>query len=146
MDQIIPLAGDTFLTQRQIEVLSLRERGVPQKTIASQFGTSVANISTIEHSARVNILKAEHTLTLSKLLKCNIIFNAHEGTGLWDLVSRVYTMADNDGTKLAYTEPELVAFLNRELKHAFDNRKLTTNAEIGLTPDGHLIVNPIVQN
>jgi len=142
MNRTIPNAGDTFLTQRQIEVLSLRERGVTQKSIASQLGTSVANISTIETSARVNIAKAEQTITLAKLLKCNIIFNVQEGTELWDLVSRIYTMADNDGTKLAYTEPELVAFINRGLKHVFDDRKLISDAEIGLTPDGNLIINP----
>ncbi|HIJ12665.1 MAG TPA: Tfx family DNA-binding protein, partial [Halobacteriales archaeon] len=100
----------------------------------------------IETSARVNISKAEQTITLSKLLKCNIIFNAQEGTELWDLVSRIYTMADNGDTKLAYTEPELVAFLNRGLKHVFNDRKLTASAEIGLTPDGNLIINPTIQD
>ncbi len=146
MDQKIPRAGDTFLTQRQIEVLSLRERGVSQKSIAEQFGTSVANISTIENSARSNISKAEGTLILANLLKCSVIFNAQPGTELWDLVSRIYTMANNSEIKLAYTEPELVGYLSRELKNSFQARKLTQEAEIGLTPSGALIINPLVQN
>ena len=40
------------LTRRQAEVLALRERGLKQADIADYLGTSRANVSSVEASAR----------------------------------------------------------------------------------------------
>ena len=51
-------AERSVLTRRQAEVLALRERGVRQASIADLLGTSRANVSSVESSARENVEKA----------------------------------------------------------------------------------------
>ena len=140
MDSSIPSSENTFLTHRQIEVLALRERGLSQKDIASQFGTTIANISSIETNARHNIDKAKKTLLLSEFIQCIVIFNSSKGSDLWDIASQIYAAADNNNIKISYTEPELIAFINGELKKYIKNRKTTMDIDIGLTARGSLIL------
>ena len=53
---------DTFLTERQAEVLALRTDGLTQREIADRLGTSVANVSGVESSARRNVAAARFSL------------------------------------------------------------------------------------
>ena len=136
MDNSIPSSENTFLTNRQIEVLALRGRGLSQKDIASQFGTTIPNISSIETNARHNIDKAKKTLRLSEFIRCVVIFSSPKGSDLWDITSQIYAAADNNGIKISYTEPELI------VKKHIKNRKTMVDIDIGLAADGSLIMIP----
>lgn len=142
MDNSIPSSENTFLTNRQIEVLALRGRGLSQKDIASQFGTTIPNISSIETNARHNIDKAKKTLRLSEFIRCVVIFSSPKGSDLWDITSQIYAAADNNGIKISYTEPELIAFIDGEVKKHIKNRKTMVDIDIGLAADGSLIMIP----
>ena len=142
MDNSIPSSENTFLTNRQIEVLALRGRGLSQKDIASQFGTTIPNISSIETNARHNIDKAKKTLRLSEFIRCVVIFSSPKGSDLWDITSQIYAAADNNGIKISYTEPELIAFIDGKVKKHIKNRKTMVDIDIGLAADGSLIMIP----
>ncbi len=146
MDNSIPSSENTFLTNRQIEVLALRGRGLSQKDIASQFGTTIPNISSIETNARHNIDKAKKTLRLSEFIRCVVIFSSPKGSDLWDITSQIYAAADNNGIKISYTEPELIAFIDGEVKKHIKNRKTMVDIDIGLAADGSLIMIPHPSN
>ena len=59
-------ADESVLTRRQAEVLALRERGVRQSVIADRLGTSRANVSSVEASARENVAKARETVSFAE--------------------------------------------------------------------------------
>ncbi|MGM0590756.1 MAG: sigma factor-like helix-turn-helix DNA-binding protein, partial [Halobacteriota archaeon] len=51
-------AGSTTLTERQVEVLELREQGYTQREVADRLGTTDSNVSAIERAAEQNVEKA----------------------------------------------------------------------------------------
>ncbi|MFB6149246.1 MAG: Tfx family DNA-binding protein [Halobacteriales archaeon] len=133
----------TFLTQRQVEILSLRGEGLTQETIADRLGTSVPNISSIEQSARRNIEKAERTVALARVLRSQVSFTAEAGTDLRNLVDTIYRRGDETDTRVDYTDPELSAHLHDQLEAHIEGRQLTTDIEIGLTADGDVLLFPV---
>ena len=61
-------AAPTVLTERQVEVLKLREQGQTQQEVAEQLGTTDSNISAIERAAEQNVTKARRTLALVRTI------------------------------------------------------------------------------
>ncbi|MFB6300009.1 MAG: Tfx family DNA-binding protein [Halobacteriales archaeon] len=133
----------TFLTQRQVEVLSLRGEGLTQETIADRLGTSVPNISSIERSAKRNIEKAEQTVALARILRSRVSFTVEAGTDLRNLVDTIYRRGDDTDTRVDYTDPELSAHLHDQLEAHIEGRQLTTDVEIGLTTEGEVLLFPV---
>ncbi|WP_370515861.1 sigma factor-like helix-turn-helix DNA-binding protein, partial [Halapricum sp. CBA1109] len=72
IDAVLDRAGfdpeESVLTRRQAAVLALRERDLTQSTIADRFGTSRANVASIEASARENVRKARETVAVADAL------------------------------------------------------------------------------
>ena len=57
----MPKSG--FLSERQLEVLSCRGKGMSQEETAKELSTTRANVSMIERRAKMNVEKARKTLT-----------------------------------------------------------------------------------
>lgn len=137
-----PDDGDTFLTERQAEVLAHRAEGLTQREIAERLGTSVSNISAVERAARRNIERSRRTIALARVLRCAVRFTVDEGADLRDLIDRIYETADQAGVRLAYAEPELATLLGERLGDRLVGRRLTEEVEIGLTGDGDVVAYP----
>jgi len=133
---------DTFLTERQAEVLALRNDGLTQREIADRLGTSVANVSGIESSARRNVEAADRTVELARLLRCSVRVSAEPGADLRDLVDDIYALGDASGLRVAYAEPELTTHLHDVLGEVIRERRLTGTVEVGLTAAGEVVVFP----
>ncbi|MFQ3284468.1 MAG: Tfx family DNA-binding protein, partial [Natronomonas sp.] len=71
------------LTRRQAEVLSLRERDVSQAEIAESLGTSRANVSSVESSARENVAKARETVAFANALTAPVQLTIEAGEDLY---------------------------------------------------------------
>ena len=134
--------GDTFLTERQAEVLALREAGHTQAAIAERLGTSVANISGVERAARSNVAAARRTLDLAAVLGARTRFTAAAGTDLRDLVDRVYAAADEADVRVAQSDPDLTAALADALDEYLEGRVLTGDVEVGVRADGEVATFP----
>ena len=134
--------ADTFLTERQAEVIALRESGLTQTAIADRIGTSVANVSAVESAGRENVSRARRTLTLARLLGAATRFRVEAGADLRDVVDRVFEVGDDEGIRVAYTDPELSTRLGTHLDDRLAERQLTGPAEIGITADGEVVTHP----
>lgn len=134
--------SDTFLTERQAEVLALRHDGLTQREIAERLGTSVANVSGIESSARRNLDAARRTVELGRLLACAVRFRATPGSDLRELVDEIYARGDDAGLRVVHAEPELTTRLHDMLGDRIEARRLTDAVEVGLTADGHVVAVP----
>ncbi|HIE31536.1 MAG TPA: Tfx family DNA-binding protein [Methanosarcinales archaeon] len=134
--------SDTTLTERQMQILRLRNDGHSQEEIAAELGTTKQNISAIEKTARKNIKRAENTLKFVKMLNAPIWFEVSEGTRLDDLIGTIYSKADAgdadvhvryDGIALASRIRELAG---ERIRH----RVVVVNFEIGITMNGDVLV------
>lgn len=133
---------ETILTERQHQVLVLRHDGLTQPEIADQFGTSVANVSSIENRARENIVRAGRTIALANDIRVDHWISVPDGTHLRELVETVYEAGDEVGVKVPYTAPELTTYLHVHLRDRLDGRRLTRRLRIGLTPTGEVVTRP----
>ncbi|WP_332897318.1 Tfx family DNA-binding protein [Haladaptatus sp. CMSO5] len=126
----------SILTRRQAEVLALREQGEAQATIANLLGTSRANVSSIESSARSNIEKARETVAFAETLRAPVQITVDAGTDLYDVPAQVYGACDDAGVKVGHTAPELMKVVGDEAGDAVTGRQVVKPLLIGVTHEG----------
>jgi hypothetical protein len=133
-------AESTTLTERQVEVLELRERGLTQREVADRLGTTGSNVSAIERAAEQNVEQARRTLGLIRTIRSPVRLTVEAGTTFDDLIDTVYERGDEDGVKIGYCRPELYAHLFGRLEPHTSRNRLDTEVEIGLTREGEVKV------
>ena len=126
----------TILTDRQVEVLTLRERGYTQREVADELGTTDSNVSAVERAAEANVEKARRTLELVSTLRAPAQFTVPAGTDFDALVDRVYDRGDEAGINVDYCRPELYAHLYGHLEDVVHENRLDGAVRVGLTEDG----------
>lgn len=134
----------SVLTRRQAEVLALRERGASQAAIADQLGTSRANISKVEASARENVRKARETVAFAEALAAPVHVEVPAGTDLYDVPDAVYEAADDANVKLGLSAPEVMTQVSEvdggEIGEAVRDREVRERLLVTVTADGELRV------
>ncbi|WP_224448012.1 Tfx family DNA-binding protein [Haloprofundus salilacus] len=138
--EILEQAGfapdESVLTHRQAEVLALRERGVRQSDIADFLGTSRANVSSIEASARDNVAKARETVAFAEALTAPVRVEVPEGTDLYDVPKQVYDACDAAGVKVNHTAPDLMKIVSDAAGDAIRGREVRVPLLVGVTSEG----------
>ncbi len=129
-------AGTSVLTHRQAQVLALRERGVSQADIADALGTSRANVSSIESSARENLEKARETVAFAEALRAPVRVRVPAGTDLYDVPQLVYDACDEKGVKVDHTAPDLMKVVSDAAGSAVSGREVSTPLIVGVTSEG----------
>lgn len=133
-------AEANVLTRRQAEVLALRERGLSQAAIADRLGTSRANVSSVETSARRNVERAEETVAVAELLRAPIQVQVEPGADLYDVPDRVYAACDDRDLKVDASTPELLSRVSDGAGEALDGRRFVASVTVAVTPDGSVHV------
>ncbi|MEF8807000.1 Tfx family DNA-binding protein [Natronomonas sp.] len=140
VDDLLDRAGfdaeESVLTRRQAEVLALREQDIQQATIAEELGTSRANVSSIEASARQNIAKARETVAFADALSAPVQLTVEAGTDLYDVPNRVYSACDDAGVKVNRTAPELMKLVGDAAGDAVHGREVRRDITVTVTTDG----------
>lgn len=140
VDELLDRAGfdedESVLTRRQAEVLALRERDVPQAEIADYLGTSRANVSSVEASARENVEKASETVEFAEALAAPVTLTLDAGTDLYDVPERVYSACDEADVKVAKTAPELMKLIGDEAGDAIVGREVRREITVSVSADG----------
>lgn len=130
----------SVLTRRQAEVLTLRERGTRQADIAALLGTSRANVSSVEASARENVAKARETVAFAEALAAPVRVEVEAGADLYDVPQRVYDACDAAGVKVNHTAPDLMKLVSDEAGDAVQGRKVVVPILVGVTSAGSVRV------
>ncbi|MEY7849950.1 Tfx family DNA-binding protein [Natrarchaeobius sp. A-rgal3] len=129
-------AETSILTRRQAQVLALRERGISQADIADELGTSRANVSSVEASARENVEKARETVAFAEALRAPVRVRVPKGTDLYDVPELVYDACDEAGVKVDYTAPDLMKVVSDAAGSAVSGRQIATPLIVGVTSEG----------
>ena len=139
-DELLERAGfdaaANVLTRRQAEVLALRERGLRQSTIADRLGTSRANVSSVEASARDNVARARETVSVAEALTAAVTVEVAAGTDLYEVPDRVYDACDEAGVKVSYTAPDLMKLVSDAAGDAVQGRAVTVALSVSVGQDG----------
>jgi Tfx family DNA-binding protein len=130
----------TILTRRQMEVLVLRERGFKQATIAGRLGTSRANVSGIEASARENVARARETVRIADLLSAPIRVEISSDSDLYDVPYRVFDACDDAGVKVNEDAPGLIRRISDAVGDAIEGREVRERFVVTVTGDGDVWV------
>ena len=143
-DELLERAGfdadESVLTRRQAEVLALREQGVAQADIAESLGTSRANVSSVEASARDNVAKARETVAFAEALSAPVQLTVETGTDLYDVPNRVYSACDEAGVKVNRTAPELMKLVGDAAGDAVHGREVRRDITVSVTSEGSVRV------
>jgi hypothetical protein len=129
-------ADASVLTRRQAEVLALRERGLTQSAIGDRLGTSRANVSAVERSARDNVSRARETVAFADALAAPVRITVDPGTDVYDVPGRVYAAADAAGVKVNHTAPDLMRVVGDGAGDAVEDRTVVEPLLVGVTADG----------
>jgi Tfx family DNA-binding protein len=130
------VAEESVLTHRQAEVLVLRERGYKQASIADQLGTSRANVSSIEASARENVEKARETVRFAELVSPPVHVEIPPETDLYTVPEIVFEACDDVDVKVSHSAPELMRIIRDETEDAIENNRVQSRLFVNVTADG----------
>lgn len=130
------MGEENWLTEKQKEVLKLREKGYTQNEIAKKMGTTRSNISVIEKNARRNIAKSEKTLEIADLLKAPIKFEIDREVNIHDIPRIIFRKADEKNIKIKLSGPELLRKVREKADSAFKDKKLVGKIKVGISQDG----------
>lgn len=133
-------ADDSVLTRRQAQVLALRERGLAQADIADRLGTSRANVSSVEASARKNVRKARETVAFAEALQAPVRLTVAAGTDLYDVPEMVYAACDDADLKVDRTAPELMKEISQNAGDCIRGREVHEDLLVGVTRDSSIRV------
>ena len=128
------------LTRRQAEVLALRERGASQAAIADLLGTSRANVSGVESSARRNVERARETVAFAEALSAPVRVPVEPGTDVFDLPGRVYEACDDAGVKVGHSGAELVRLASEAAPDALEDGTVVAPLLVSVAADGEVRV------
>lgn len=144
VDDLLDRAGfdadSSVLTRRQAEVLALRERGQRQADIAERLGTSRANVSSVERSARENVEKSRETVAFAEALSAPVRVEVAAGTDLYDVPGLVYDACDDADVKVNRTAPDLMRVVSDASGDAVHGREVRIELLVSVTPDGDVRV------
>jgi len=131
---------DSLLTERQLEVLKLRQQGLSQADVAERFGTTRSNISILERRAHDNIERAKHTLQQWMMIRAPISLKVREGTDVFDLPKMIFEAADKKSLQLPTTSLDIIVQLRRKAPQLFRRRAIMKDVEIFVTEEGEILI------
>lgn len=128
----------SVLTHRQAEILLLREWGHSQAAIADRLGTTRANVTNIEASARANVEKARETLRVIDAMEAPVQVTIPPGTDIFDVPDRVYEACNDVDIKVAYTAPDLMKRVRDDAEDVIHEQTVEAQLTISVNVDGEL--------
>lgn len=131
---------DSLLTERQLEVLKMRNKGCSQQEVADILGTTRSNISILEKRAHQNILRAERTLQQWMMIQAPISLKVPAGTDVFDLPKMIFDAADKRSIELPVTSLDIVVQLRRKSPRLFRKRAVQKDIDIYVTGNGEILV------
>ena len=131
---------DSLLTDRQLEVLKLRQQGLSQAAVAERFGTTRSNISILEKRAYDNVERAKRTLQQWMMIQAPISLTVREGTDVFDLPKMIFEAADKKSLQLPATSLDIIVQLRRKAPQLFRRRAVMKDVEIFVTEEGEILI------
>jgi hypothetical protein len=129
-----------FLTDKQIEILRMKKKGMSQADIARTMKTTRSNICIIENTALKNIEKARNTINFYKAMEVPIWLTIPGGTDLYDIPEKVFKAADKKRIKIPIDSPAVIVKLKNEVSDRIHRRLTTGDIDISVDAHGNITI------
>jgi HTH-type transcriptional regulator, fmd operon transcriptional regulator len=131
---------DIFLTDKQIEILKLKKKGLSQADIARKLKTTRGNICIIEGTAQKNIEKAKNTLKLFKTLEAPVWVTVASGMDIYDVPGLLFKEADKKHIKVAIDSAMVIVKIKTEVPDKVRGRITLNEIDISSDEVGNITV------
>lgn len=132
------------LTTRQALVWALRAQGIPQAQIASEWGSSRANICNLERCAREKVEKSRATIAFDEQLRAPLQLVCYPGELLLDIPPRLYRIADQSEIKVSADGPMVMQRVLLEATDCIRDNRFVRPVLLLVSLEGKLLVRPMV--
>lgn len=129
-----------LLTDRQIQVLKLRSRGITQERVARQLKTTRENVSILESRARRNIKRAKATIEMLEDLGMAIRITIKPETPVLEISNLILKKADDANVRLQLDCIDLLEKIKMKSKNKIKAKKVVNPISVVLLPYGDLLV------
>ena len=129
-----------LLTDRQIQVLKLRSRGITQERVARQLKTTRENVSILESRARRNIKKAKATIEILEDLGMATRITIKPETPVLEISKIILKKADDANVRLQLDCIDLLEKIKIKAKNKIKAKKVVQPISVVLLPYGDLLV------
>ncbi|MFC1505694.1 Tfx family DNA-binding protein [Thermoproteota archaeon] len=129
-----------LLTDRQIQVLKLRSRGITQERVARQLKTTRENVSILESRARRNIKKAKATIEMLEDLGMATRIMIKPETPVLEISKIILKKADDANVRLQLDCVDLLERIKMKAKNKIKAKKVVQPISVVLLPYGDLLV------
>ena len=129
-----------LLTDRQIQVLKLRSRGITQERVARHLKTTRENVSILESRARRNIKKAKATIEMLEDLGMATRITIKPETPVLEISKIILKKADDANVRLQLDCIDLLEKIKMKAKNKIKAKKVVQPISVVLLPYGDLLV------
>ena len=129
-----------LLTQRQVQVLSMRKKGLSQAEVAKQLRTSRENVTMLEKRAWQNIDKARATLVALQTYGLSVRVPIRPGTHLVDIPRVMIDRADKAHVALRANFTRIYEDIRFKAKRSIKGARVMEPLTIWIMPDGDFTV------
>lgn len=130
--------GNTFLTERQYEILKLKKDNMAPQEIADKLGVTRQDISILERRVNDNIEKAMNTLNLAFELDFLHKIQLKKGMNILEASETVFTEADRLNVKLTESYLSIPMLIRSAASSAIKHGKLTRPLIAYLKKNGNI--------
>lgn len=128
----------SYLTERQLQILSLRREGFRQAEVASRMGITRQDVAILEKRALRNIRSAAATLDVAKSHGIVLSFSIRKGTHILDAAKTVVARADKANIKLADSMVVVLSGISSACGSSLKKGRLGISLDVSILPDGRL--------
>lgn len=131
-----------FLTEQQIKVLLLKNRGYSYRKIASKIGVSHQSIALTYKKTIENIKRAYDTIILYKLVSSPIKIIIKPNTKLVEIPKIIFEKADNEGIKVKADFTLIYKLIRYKTRNCINEKRVIKPIVIIIDREGSIEIYP----
>jgi Tfx family DNA-binding protein len=133
-------AGNTYLTERQAEILRMRRSNLSRAEIAKQLKITRQDVTILEKRALRNVERSINTINLANQAGYSIRLKVAGGTQILDSIREILDAGNRNGVKIGLSIPELFTMIRMNQHGRIKNGILSADMHINILSDGKVII------
>jgi HTH-type transcriptional regulator, fmd operon transcriptional regulator len=129
---------DTFLTDLQVEVLTMTKNGMSQTEIARKMGTTRGNICILLNSALGNVEKAKKTLDYYNAIQAPVFIVVPAGCDIYEILDILIAAAEKNCIKICIDPIDILVKIKTEVSNKLKGRLIIKDINVSIDSSGSI--------